>query len=244
MPRDFGSGTCIHCGNYAERLTADHVLPEAWYSDSTPVGMEKWQAPSCSKCNSDYGKLERTLFQRLALGVEPWVVGGEGIGERALRSFDPSVAKSPKDRAHRTAAQGRMRRRMKNVADVKPFAAVLPNIGTIHEAGDLGYTVDSIELEELERLVEKFVRGMSYVWTGRVTPRTYVVHFIDPSKFSRAPDYLVKSLAEERDRGPCFRVVRHGTNDDEFAAFFRFFLWGKYEFWGALVRGDAPVAAG
>jgi hypothetical protein len=171
MSKDFGAGYCIHCREYAEELTNDHVPPESWYSDSTPLNLEKWRAPACRKCNSEYGKLERSLFQRLALGVEPWIVGGEGVGERALRSFDPRAAKNPKDRAHRVAALERVRNRLKHMDNVDQPETVLPNIGTIGPPSEQGYAIDRVEWDELRRYIEKLVRGISFVATQRVLHR-------------------------------------------------------------------------
>src|SRR5437763_7089967 len=119
MAKGFGSGLCVHCGHYAAQLTSDHVLPESWYPESTPPGIEKWQAPSCEECNHEYGKLERFVFQHLAFGVDPWIIGGEGIGERAFRSIDPGAGKNENDRAHRNAGLESMNRRLTRVSAIQ-----------------------------------------------------------------------------------------------------------------------------
>ena len=238
MARRFGAGTCIHCGEYAEELTGDHVLPEAWYPDSTPPGLEKWQAPSCSPCNADYGKFERRLFQQLAMGVDPWVVGGEGIAERALRSFDPRAAKSVADRKHREAGREKLRRSLNEAESISLDKPVFPNVGTIPPATDGHYATQTVSWSDLERIVLKFIRGISYLATRQVLPSDYVIRVVRPDAYSRMPEELLRTPADVFERGPGFRVYRHAAADDPFAGLFRIYLWGKYEFFGAIWRSD------
>ena len=233
MAKRFGPGTCIHCGEPSDKLTNDHIFPDGWYPDSTPRGLEKWQAPSCEACNAEYGKLERRLFQQLAMGVEPWVVGGEGIGERALRGCDPRAAKSDDDKKHREGAREKLRRRMKELPVIPLSTGILPNVGTIMPSVD-GYTAEEIDWSDIERMVVKFVRGMTYHVTGQVLPQSYVIHVVRPELNGRVSPEITNSPATTLERGPGFRVVRHATAEDQFSAFFRIFLWGKYEFFAAV----------
>jgi hypothetical protein len=244
MPR-FGSGICIHCAEPTDQLTADHILPESWYPDSTPPGLEKWQAPSCHRCNNEYGKFERNLFQRLALGVDPWIRGGEGIGDRALRSCDPRAAKNDNDRSHREAGREKLRRRVQAVPSVPLDMTILPNVGTI-PSSDSGYSIETVPWSDIERLVSKFIRGISYLATQQVLPPGYVIRVVRPDVYSRMPEDLLNTPATIFERGPGFRVERHAANDDPFAALFRIFLWGKYEFFGAIWSAalEAPKGAG
>jgi len=233
-PRRFKTGTCIHCGVPSEELTGDHVFPESWYPDSTPLDLEKWQAPSCKSCNEGYGRLERTLFLKLAMGLEPWTVGAEGIAERALRSFDPRTAKNENDRKHREGAREKVRRSIVNVSAVSFTEPILPNIGTIHSSGDQGYSIEIVPQADLHRLIGKFVRGISYLATGGVLAPEYVIRVIPLMHSDRLPQHLLESPATVFERGPGFRVERHGTCDDRFAALFRIQFWGRYEFFATV----------
>jgi hypothetical protein len=247
MPR-FGSGTCVHCGHYSEELTADHILPNSWYPDSTPAGLEKWQAPACSDCNAEYGRLERGLFQQLALGVDPWVVGGEGVGERAARSYDPRVANNEKDRQHREAGREKLRRRIREFDSASLKTPILPNIGTLPSPQNGSYSGEYVDWSDLQCLLAKFVRGITYVATGEVLPREYIVRIIRPNVYSRIPDELLNTSLALFERGPGFRVERHAAADDPYAAFFRILLWGKYEFFAAVlnrkIQGSANTSGG
>lgn len=229
-------GRCVHCRQNVDSLTRDHVLPEAWYPDSTPKGMQKWQVPSCQPCNASLGKFERDVFQKLALGVDPATVGGEGIGEKALRSFDPRAAKSPSDLRHRQAGKEKARRRLRTVSNVSFGSPVFPNIGTIYTPAQGGHLVSEIGLDEIERLVTKFVNGISYLATGCVLPDEYTVRVIDPGLYSQIPSESLASVPTIFERGPGFRVERHGADGDQYVALFHIYLWGKYEFFAAIVK--------
>jgi len=49
MAKKSSNTRCVHCLEYFEELTSDHVLPKAWYPDDTPDNLEKWQVPACSE---------------------------------------------------------------------------------------------------------------------------------------------------------------------------------------------------
>jgi len=93
-------GRYVHCLEYKDRLNWDHVFPAAWYPETTPKDLYKWQIPSCIHCNNIYGVLEKDLMIRLGLCLEP-DDPCKGIAEKALRSIDPSLAKNEKDRLAR-----------------------------------------------------------------------------------------------------------------------------------------------
>ncbi len=99
--KSLGPGRCVHCLREVEGLTSDHVIPESWYPGSTPLDLEKWQAPACSECNSESGKVEAKLLEYMGLCVDPESEAAEGIGEKALRAFDPTAAGLPQG-AHAT----------------------------------------------------------------------------------------------------------------------------------------------
>lgn len=63
-------GKCVHCLRDPVELTSDHMFPKAWYPDTTPEDLEKWQIPSCFECNQRLGKLENDLLGRVALALD------------------------------------------------------------------------------------------------------------------------------------------------------------------------------
>src|SRR4051794_2428264 len=90
-------GRCIHCLEYSDNMTWDHIFPQAWYPDSTPPEMEKWDAPSCALCNNEYSKIEERLLMALGLCLDPTEAASAGVGERARRSIDPKLGRDERD---------------------------------------------------------------------------------------------------------------------------------------------------
>ena len=245
MAKRFGAGQCIHCQTYVDQLTSDHIFPESWYPDTTPLGLEKWQAPSCKSCNSEHGKIERRLLQQLGLGTDPWVSGAAGIGEKALRSFDPRVAKNDKDRKARENARDKVARELQQMSQF-PAGDVLPNIGTIQAGGGEGYAVTEVSAADIGRVVKKIVLGITYLRTGQILPRKYRVAVLSPSENAKLPESWLHTSRDVFVRPPGFLVHRHYVDDDEFAAFFSIFIWERYEFCAAIVNTELEtrVAAG
>jgi hypothetical protein len=169
-----GPGRCVYCLEFTE-VTSDHIIPESWYPESKPLGIELPQAPSCVGCNSGFGKLERALRQQLGFAIDPWIDGGEGIGDKSLRAIDPSQAKTDEDAVHRKLAQEQLRNRVRRVDKLPPMKSLLPNIGSIPRSDD-GYLIDTIDAVGMGKAVRKWVRGFTYYFEKEyLAPREYVV---------------------------------------------------------------------
>lgn len=155
-------GKCVHCLTDNVDRTWDHVFPRAWYPDTTPPDLYKWQIPSCAQCNRDYGELEEDLLFRLALSVDPNIQATSGIIKKALRSMKPEFAKDDRDKAARRARAKRLQNELLNGSDI-PASAVYPGLGErwgrpLEEA--IGIRVPA---ESLRRLTAKIVRGIYYL---------------------------------------------------------------------------------
>ena len=67
VKRPKSDGRCIHCRERMVKPTKDHVFPDSWYPMSTSSKVQRWTAPSCGRCNHEFGEMEKELFVRLAL---------------------------------------------------------------------------------------------------------------------------------------------------------------------------------
>jgi hypothetical protein len=232
-----GPGRCVHCGDEFMALTGDHVFPEGWYPEDTPQNMEKWQAPSCESCNAKYGKIEKRLLEILALGTDPRLPGAKGVAEKALRSFDPAAAKSPRDLAHRRAALEKKAGEFQYLK-ILPDAMVLPNLIS-HPPGPRGHlTLQGDELD-IGAFAQKMMRGFSYIRTRKVLPPEYqVTVFSLTENENPALQELFRTPTVIVERGPGFSVSYHLTDaeDDPFSALYRIVIWQTYLFVGAIAK--------
>jgi hypothetical protein len=129
LKRPKSDGRCIHCREVLIKRTKDHVFPSSWYPDSTPPTVQRWTAPSCERCNGEFGEMEKELFVRLALCVDPRKPAAQGLSERAVRSFGVDVQGiSEEERRHREALRDKIRGEMKPYTpDIEPH--ILPGLG-------------------------------------------------------------------------------------------------------------------
>ena len=87
IKRPKSDGRCVHCGKNPEKLTKDHVFPDSWYPESTPGTVQHWTVPACLPCNGELGLVEKEVFVRLGLCVNPQKVAATGISKRVIRSL-------------------------------------------------------------------------------------------------------------------------------------------------------------
>jgi hypothetical protein len=62
---------CVHCGQVLAEETRDHVFPKSWYPETATGEIQRWTVPSCDACNNKLGGIEKVVFNRLALCVDP-----------------------------------------------------------------------------------------------------------------------------------------------------------------------------
>jgi hypothetical protein len=112
-----------HCRGRLIEKTKDHVFPRSWYPDSTSPNVQRWTAPSCRACNGKFGEMEKELFVRLALCVDPRKIGAIGLSKRAVCSLGINATGiSPEERRHREALKDKIFKEMKPYAsDVQPM---------------------------------------------------------------------------------------------------------------------------
>jgi 5-methylcytosine-specific restriction endonuclease McrA len=147
-------GKCVHCLTDDVDRTWDHVFPRAWYPDSTPSDLYKWQIPSCHACNRDYGSMEDDLLFRLALCVDPDTPGTAGIVDKALRSMKPELAKDKRDRAARAARAARLRGELIDGPNIER-SAVYPGLGERWARPPAEAVGIRVPAKSLRRLTEK-----------------------------------------------------------------------------------------
>src|SRR5262249_30434678 len=169
--KKFSPGRCIHCLNYYDQLTSDHVFPKGWYPDTTPANLEKWQAPACSGCNGKHGANEDDLRIKLGLCISPDHASASGIPEKVYRALNASKAKDEKD------ARARMGKKKQILEQAVKFdslpESVIPNFNGGERQGRNDYLAVLLPEEGLGLLVNKIVRGITYIEDGRFIEDDY-----------------------------------------------------------------------
>ena len=107
--------------------TRDHVFPRSWYPETTPGEIQRWTVPCCATCNNKLGRMEREVFTRLALCVDPRKAEVAGLSAKAMRSMGIGVEGLGAKEAEQRRAQ-----KLKVIRSTVPYKAgieTLPGMG-------------------------------------------------------------------------------------------------------------------
>jgi hypothetical protein len=243
LKRPKSGGRCIHCRERLVEKTKDHVFPSSWYPDSTSRKVQRWTVPSCKRCNGEFGEMERELFVRLAICIDPRKVEATGISIRAIRSLGVgTMGLSQKERRHREALA------QKVLGDVKAYsgdnqASVLPGMGP-HPEFPLGqYVYMPLPGQMLHAVAKKIVRGSEY-WlaNGRIIEPPYEIEVFFPRQ---VPQELLQALENfgPVQLGPGFRVRRAGAIDDSGVGMYQIVVWASLTIYAVILPPEGPSGA-
>lgn len=227
---------CVHCGEALAKETADHVFPKSWYPDTTDPEVQRWTVPSCDRCNNKLGALEKAVFSRLALCVDPRKQEAAGIAAKVRRSMGIGVeGLAAKEAEHRRALK------LKIIGATTPYKAgseTLPGLGP-----HMGFPEDElhqigIPAGPLIEVAKKIVRGCEYVLTGRIVDEPYDVeiYFVLAHE---VPDQLLQALgspnATQTHLGPGFSVTRVAAHDEPNSVIYKIVLWDTLVIYASIL---------
>lgn len=234
MAKKPGPGRCVHCLNHFEKRNWDHVLPRAWYPNTTPSNLYKWQVPSCKPCNEEYGALETDLLIRLSLCLDPSDPDTAGIVARGLRAIDPSAAHGQADRRSREAKRNQLRREMLEGNQIPTFATY-PNFGLREGETTADRGAILVPAESIRKLAEKIVRGITYLQDGKfIEPEVSIDFFALTDAGARPIIEVLDAHGEVFSRGPGIVVQRARAEDHSDAAMYCITLLGRFKMYAAV----------
>jgi len=167
MAKNPEKGKSVHCLKDSVERTWDHMFPKAWYPDTTPENLEKWQIPSCLECNQRLGKLESDLIGRIALTLDANNPASKGLAEKALRTINPAQARDEGDAAAREARAKKILGDMFKGEQIKA-KNVVPGLGERWGRPVSEQLAIKIPDESFPAITEKIVRGLVFREDGGV----------------------------------------------------------------------------
>lgn len=237
MAKKFGPGKCVHCLEHVSERSSDHVFPESWYPDTTPLNLEKWQIPSCVRCNGDYGKLEQDFLLKVGLCLDPKDPASASIVQKSLRSVKPSVAKNPRDAKHRL---GKGRRILSEalVGDKIPDHGVYPGLDDRWETPGERVAI-LVPVESFKRITEKIVRGIYFLEVALYIESPYEIDFFavpedDNAEWKAVLDKWGTVYARE----PGIVVRRAVAHEDRLYSLFEITFWKQFKTYASVTRSD------
>ncbi len=237
MAKKFSNTRCVYCLEYFEELTSDHVLPKAWYPDNMPENIEKWQVPSCHKCNWGHGRNEEELLLKLGLHFDPQEGSFKKIAKKVARSLSPSHGKSQRDRKKRRKRKNRILKEIKQASNLDfSKSNILPGFGLNPKFSPHQQPLLLVPKKELQKLSEKVTRGVFYL----VNNNKYIesncecqYHFPAenvPQEFRQ----MLRQYGKEYNCGPGICVVMAVCFDDVNSAMFEIAIWDRLKIFSII----------
>lgn len=218
------NGRCVHCLQVCDALTADHVIPNSWYPETTPATVQRWTVPSCPRCNRALGQLEQDLLIRLALCVNPKSEAAAGLAARAFRSlgFDTEEL-SNNEKARREKLRAKIRSEMMPQATVAGKPGKILGLGP-PEDQPAEWAIP-IPWAGLAIVAEKIARGCEYKIKGRIVERPYGIRtFVSESGVIQEP---YAAFVKCFDFGPGCSVRRVFAAEDHKVVIYWISIWGS-----------------
>ena len=234
MAKNFPPGYCIHCLNYHEYLTSDHVFPKSWYPKIAKENMEKWQIPSCEVCNSMYGKLENNLLLRFGLCVDPNELKSLGISTRALRSINPKFGRNEKDRDMRKKRLEKIQRETFPASQFRNDS-YFPNFGPTNNLNLEDQIGIMISDTELRKMAEKLIRGITYIISKSFIKSDHIINifFLDDPD-AKEIEAIITKFGADHYNGPGIKIGRAVVDKDPLSGVFKIEIWGRFKMYGIV----------
>ena len=243
MTRKFSSTRCVHCLSYADEQSSDHVFPKSWYPLSTPANLEKWQAPSCAKCNHEHGVNENELLIRLGLCVSAEELASLGISNKASRALQPSMARDGIDRQRRIWKRKQILDEIQLASEVPP-RTFLPGFKPSPYELALGRHALKVPAARLRMLGKKLVCGATYaLHEGSFIEVDHVidVHIVNAVASGYAKT-LIDKYGKRVHRGPGIVIGEARTAEDSQSAILEILIWNRLILHATVVDAFAGAA--
>jgi len=236
---------CVHCGKTVNETTKDHVFPDSWYPETTSDDTQRWTVPSCSGCNNRLGSIEKKVFSRLALCIDPRKAEAAGLSAKVMRSLGIGI-----EGLGAEEAEHRRKQKLGLIAAIKPHepaasASILPGLGSHAGFKDEELPQVRIPADLLHTVADKIVRGCEYSLSGRIVEKPYSIqiYFVHDHN---VPDGVTRALkssgAEKAHLGPGFSVIRVAARDAAESVLYKITLWGTLAFHAVILSSDETTS--
>lgn len=225
---------CVYCLSENTELTDDHVIPRAWYPDTTLGHVERWTAPACDACNQAFSRIDQRLLVRFALCLPPDAPETAGLPGRALRSLKPDRGRNLRDADKRRQMWAAI------TAELAPptpelLRAAFPGFGLSSKLGDPPPLMLRIGKDDLDSFVQRVVVGGTYFLDRvYVDPRQQIEPLYSYSDDAIDVRDLLDRFGTLFELGPGVRLRRARPHDAPTAALWEIVFWGRLTAWATL----------
>jgi hypothetical protein len=219
---------CVHCLNYFDEITDDHLFPKSWYPENTSPKTQRITIPSCDKCNKEYGKIEEELKTRMGLATNPENEGSQGILTSVKKSMDGAKGRNEKDSKIRAFKKAKMAKDLFEV-DEKENKGVFPSLDPPkYNQGEKRAAVP-VDAEMIDKFGKKLVKGIIYHESKQYVENPYTIKVMVMKESADNPvDKVLEQQGKTYDFGPGLSVRKAGINDDPIGSVFEITIWQQF----------------
>jgi hypothetical protein len=229
-------GKCVHCLKDPVELTSDHMFPKAWYPDSTPENLEKWQIPSCDPCNNRYSRVEGDLLNRVALALDTTHPASAGLIDAALRAMNPDVGRNEKDAALRAARAKKVLGTMLKGEEI-PEGAIMPGLGERWGRQKGEQIAVQIPRASFTDMTEKIVRGLVYREDDTFIEEPYKIEtYIVNDAGAKVCKEILDKAGEVFERGPGLEIRRARVDGDKRTGVYEITFWQQFKTYAVVSK--------
>ena len=240
MARKFKSGVCVHCCTYSEELTSDHVFPDSWYPNTSIDYQDKWQVPSCAKCNRELGRIEKDLMIRIGLCLDRNDPACKGIVEKALRSLDPNCGKNEKDARARKAKRNHILGQSMEATEI-PQRSIYPNFGFYPDHPFNGQVGITIPASSVRKVGEKIIRGIFFIDENKVIDENYKIEtFITIDSGAQPLMDAVSRFGVVYEKHPGI-LIKKATVEECLSSLFYIEIWKRFIIYGSITALETKI---
>jgi hypothetical protein len=231
---------CVHCLEELQMETRDHVFPKSWYPTTTAPEVQRWTVPSCGTCNNRIGNLEKELFVRLALCLDPRKAEASGLSAKAIRSM--GIGAEGITFGERLRRRALKRRVIRSMQPYKPGTETFPGLGLHSETPEREQWQISFPAALVLQVAQKIVRGCEYKLGERIIDEscTLEVYFAHESDVAEVAARVFEGpSAQTTHLGPGFAVTRSAAHDDPNIVMYRIVVWGAITIYASILPRSA-----
>jgi HNH endonuclease len=236
LSRNPPAGKCVHCLKVFDQLTWDHVFPKSWYPNTTPENLSKWKVPSCRECNSQLGAIEEEFFRLIGLCLDPGAPAAQGIVPKVLRSMRAADKNSERENNIRESLRRKVIEGVLEGTNI-PSGGVIPGLHERWDRPTNEQVAFTIPADNVHRITEKIVRGISYIADEQFIAPPYAVNFFILAPDDASPIRQVLDVSGETfSCGPGIIVRRAIEPEDNTTAIFEIEFWGQFKTYSSVTR--------
>jgi hypothetical protein len=183
--------------------------------------------------------MERELFMRLVLCLDPKKAEASGLSAKAVRSMGVgAIGISFVEQRRRMALK---RKIIKSMRRYEPGLETFPGFGSHPEFQAKDQFALTFSAEQIKAVAMKIVRGCEYVLANRIIEPPYQVevYFVHESDIAGQTARVFENLsAKTTHLGPGFVVTRSQPIDEPDIAMYKVIVWGTITIYASIIRSD------